>query len=188
VAQADQTGSGSPTNDVTQQVVTDVAESLSRRGFFTSEWWTTVIGGALSAVLALLHVSSSSATHVAAVVAPAVLAGLYAIVRTVHKSQLASALAGIFPQAAQSPGQDGQAGAGEAVTGAAAPAAIPAATAPPAAATARAAATPPVSTAVPGAVPIQSQGLPGVAVPAAIAQTDADFEFRGIPPIEDGDG
>jgi hypothetical protein len=185
VAQADQAGSGSGTgNDVPQQVLADVTDSLSRRGFFTSEWWTTVIGGALSAVLALLHVSSSSATHVAAVVAPAVLAGLYAVVRTVHKSQLAGALSDIFPQAAQPPGQNGQAGAGETALGAAAPAAAAPAPAP----AARAAAALPVSTAVAGAVPIQSQGLPGVAVPAAITQTDADFEFRGIPPIEDTDG
>jgi hypothetical protein len=77
-----------------------VSESLVRRGYLTTEWWTTIIGGAVSAILALVHINASSATHVVAVAAPAILAALYAVTRTMHKSALASALGDLFPQTA----------------------------------------------------------------------------------------
>ncbi len=161
-----------------------MTKSLARRGFFTSEWWTTVIGGALSAALALLHIPASSATHVVAVVAPAALAGLYAVTRTMHKSNLASALGDFFPQATQGQGPvDQPTAAGQASLASAAQPAL----APPAV-TAAGTSPGPGGPPVVQAVPVQIDGRPGVPVPAAIAQTDSDFEFRGIPPIEDSDG
>jgi hypothetical protein len=188
MAQADQTPSGpADSGDVAQELFAAVSKQLLRRGYFTTEWWTTIIGGALSTVLALVHVNGSSATHVVAVAAPALLAGLYAITRTLHKSALATALTELFPQATQPTGPGGQgsstaqAGAPAAMPGGAAqsvvapPSATPIAPAPPAAAA--------PSAALSGAAP------PTTAEPtAAIAQTDADFEFRGIPPIEETDG
>lgn len=96
----DSTPSGNA--DGGQAVLQAVSDSLVRRGYLTTEWWTTILGGALSAVLALVHIKASSATHVVAVVAPAALAALYSVTRTLHKSALASALATVFPQAAAS--------------------------------------------------------------------------------------
>lgn len=93
-------GQPSQGTDVVQAALAAVSKSLTRRGYLTTEWWTTIIGGALSAVLALVHVKGSSAAQVVAIAAPAVLAALYAIVRTMHKSSLASALGDAFPQAA----------------------------------------------------------------------------------------
>jgi hypothetical protein len=93
--------------DIGQTVLNDVSQSLLRRGYLTTEWWTTIIGGALSTILALIHVKASSATHVVAVVSPSLLAALYAITRTMHKSALASALGDVFPQAAQASSQQG---------------------------------------------------------------------------------
>ncbi len=136
----------SGTTDVGQAVLQEVSESLVRRGYLTTEWWTTVVGGAVSAILALVHINASSATHVVAVAAPAVLAGLYAVTRTMHKSALAAALADVFPQAAggtSPPPPSGQ----QAVT----------------------------------------QDVAQVAATAG-AQTDPDFVFEGIPPIEEADG
>jgi hypothetical protein len=159
---------------VAQELLAAVSKQLLRRGYFTTEWWTTIIGGALSTVLALVHVNASSATHVVAVAAPAVLAGLYAITRTLHKSALATTLAELFPQATQPTGQAGQA-----------PPLAQAAAAQPA--TAQLAAAQP-------SAPHLAAGQPTAAEPtaaeptAAIAQTDAGFEFRGIPPIEETDG
>jgi hypothetical protein len=91
--------SGVGNADGGQAVLQAVSQSLVRRGYLTTEWWTTIVGGALSAVLALIHINASSATHVVAVAAPALLAALYALTRTMHKSALASALADVFPQA-----------------------------------------------------------------------------------------
>jgi hypothetical protein len=85
--------------DPVQAALQAASRSLVRRGYFTTEWWTTIIGGALSAALALMHIKASSATHVVAVAAPAILAAIYAVTRTMHKSALASALADVFPQA-----------------------------------------------------------------------------------------
>jgi hypothetical protein len=138
---ADSSQSGNP--DVVQAAIQAVSDSLVPRGYLTTEWWTTIVGGALSAVLAVIHISASSATHVVAVVAPALLAGLYAITRTMHKSALASLLRDLFPQAA----------AAAAVPGSTAQAAV-----------------------TPGA---------GPAATAATTQTDPDFVFEGIPPIEE---
>lgn len=91
-------------NDPLQAVLADVSNSLVARGRLTTEWWTTLIGGALSAVLALVHVHGSTGTQIVAIAAPALLAGVYAIVRTMHKSALASTLRDVFPQAAASNG------------------------------------------------------------------------------------
>ena len=100
MAQGDQLPAVSSGNsDPAQAALEAVSGSLARRGYLTTEWWTTMIGGALSAVLALVHINASSATHVVAVIAPALLAGLYAVTRTMHKSVLSSALGAVFPQA-----------------------------------------------------------------------------------------
>jgi hypothetical protein len=136
--------------DAVQAALKALSDSLSRRGYLTTEWWTTVLGGALSAVLALVHISASSATHVVAVVTPALLAALYAITRTLHKSALASLLGDAFPQATAAVASQ---------AGPAAPQAM---------------------------APASSGTAPSVAAPAtaAVAQTDPDFAFEGIPPIE----
>jgi hypothetical protein len=154
VAQGDQSGFSSAPSDPVDAALAAASNSLARRGYLTTEWWTTIIGGALSAVLALVHVSGSNATHVAAVAAPALLAGLYAFTRTMHKSALATALGAVFPQAAaaQAAQQDGAAAS-------VAPA-LAAATAAGAAAAA-------------------------AAEDDAVARTDPDFAFEGIPPIEE---
>jgi hypothetical protein len=129
--------------DAVQSALQAVSDSLVPRGYLTTEWWTTIVGGALSAVLAVVHISASSATHVVAVVAPALLAALYAVARTMHKSALAALFRELFPQAT---------------------AAI--------------------------AAPVASGQLSQVEEPAqaatlATAQTDPDFVFEGIPPIEE---
>jgi hypothetical protein len=142
MAEPSQSGS----TDVAQATLQAVSDSLVPRGYLTTEWWTTIVGGALSAVLAVVHINASSATHVVAVVAPALLAALYAISRTVHKSALASLLRDLFPQAA-------------------------AASAPPVAA---------------GQSP--QSGAAGQVAGTAVTQTDPDFVFEGIPPIEEADG
>ena len=118
---ADSSQSGN--TDVAQAALQAVSDSLVPRGYLTTEWWTTIVGGALSAVLAVVPISASSATHVVAVLAPALLAALYAIARTMHKSALASVLRDLFPQAAAAsapPGATGQpaeaGGAGQVAT------------------------------------------------------------------------
>lgn len=148
MAQAEQPLPAAPGHtEAGQQALAAVSETLARRGYLTTEWWTTIIGGAVSAVLALVHITGSSATHVVAVVSPALLAGLYAVSRTMHKSALASALSDLFPQAGQ------------------------------------------------GNAAVQAQAAQPVAQPATAAapatpvvQTDPDFAFEGIPPIEEGRG
>ena len=173
MAQADQGPAGS--SDPAQAVLDDVSKSLVRRGYFTTEWWTTIIGGGLSAVLALVHVSGSSATQVVAVAAPALLAGLYAITRTMHKTAIARSVSDLFPQATQS----GVPAAGQLVAPAPVAVVAPVATVSPVEATRPA----PMMQAI--APTVTAQG----ATPAgAVAETDPGFEFRGIPPIEDGNG
>jgi hypothetical protein len=137
---------GPGNTDVAQAAFQAVSDSLLPRGYLTTEWWTTIVGGALSAVLAVVHISASSATHVVAVLAPALLAALYAITRTMHKSALASVLRDVFPQAA-------------------------------------AASTPPVAAGQAAQIAGQSQ-----VATTATTQTDPDFVFEGIPPIEEPDG
>jgi hypothetical protein len=162
------------TDAVVQAVLKDVSSSLLRRGYLTTEWWTTVIGGALSTLLALVHINASSATHVVAVAAPAVLAGLYALTRTMHKTALASALSDAFPQAAAAAAATGGHAAGAPAGQAAA---APAGQAPAAAAAPTAAAL---------AAPAPAATTTTVAQPTvASAQTDPDFVFQGIPPIAD---
>jgi hypothetical protein len=180
VALADQLpGAAAANNDAAQAALNEVAKTLGRRGFFTTEWWTTIIGGALSAVLALVHVKGSGAEQAVAVLSPAVLAGLYAVTRTMHKSALAGALSDVFPQASQS-----------AAAGQTEPASPPVAVAvTPAAAAAPPEAMPiaPAQTAT-AALALAATGEPGAVAAVPITQTDPDFAFRGIPPIADSDG
>lgn len=68
------------------------ASNSLQHGYLTTEWWTTVTATALSATLALVGVSGSPAVQVASVLAPPVVAIVYAVARTVHKSALATAV------------------------------------------------------------------------------------------------
>jgi hypothetical protein len=141
MADPNQSGNADPA----QAALQAVSESLLPRGYLTTEWWTTIVGGTLSAVLAVVHISASSATHVVAVIAPALLAALYAITRTVHKTALASLLRDLFPQA---------------VAASAAP--------------------------LSAGQPVQGGG-DGQVANTPVTQTDPDFVFEGIPPIEESD-
>jgi len=85
-------------SSVGSAVLTAVSASLTRKGFLTSEWWTAVIGAGLSAVVALVGVQGPTGTQIVSVLAPALLAASYAVVRTIHKSKLAALLGDIFPQ------------------------------------------------------------------------------------------
>lgn len=157
--------------DVLQAALTGISDSLARRGYLTTEWWTTVIGGALSAVLALVHVGGSSATHVVAVAAPAVLAALYAITRTVHKSALASALGAVLPQALAAGGGSAQDAQSEQTVASGQP--ITAVT------------QTDSSFAFGGIPPIRVQDETVGQPVAAGTETDSSFVFGGIPPVED---
>jgi hypothetical protein len=173
-------GAGAAGGDVLDASLAALSKSLGRRGFFTTEWWTTMIGGALSAALALIHIKASSATHVVAVVSPALLAALYAITRTMHKSALASALSDFFPQA----GGDGAAGGGAVSGGAGAGVAGGAGAG--VGGGAGAAAVDEASAGV--ATPVEAEAGAQVPTETAVTQTDPDFVFEGIPPIEEVDG
>ena len=100
---ADRTPATSAGRTILDDVLKAVSQSVERRGYLTTEFWTTLFGGALSVILAFVHVSASTAAQVAAVAAPALLAGTYAAVRTMHKSALASLLGDLFPQDSESP-------------------------------------------------------------------------------------
>jgi hypothetical protein len=78
-------------------VLAAVTKTLLRRGFLTSEWWTTIAAAGLSTVLALVGVHGSAAAQVVGILAPVIVAATYAAVRTMHKSTLAKVLAAAFP-------------------------------------------------------------------------------------------
>jgi hypothetical protein len=79
--------------------VAQVASTVARPGPLTTEWWSVLVAGAASSILAAIGLPGSAAAQVAAIVAPVVLALVYAFVRTQTKGALADALAAIFPQA-----------------------------------------------------------------------------------------
>jgi hypothetical protein len=102
-----------------------MTNTAARSGPLTTEWWTVLIAGAVSSVLALVGLPGSAAAQVAGIVAPIAIALVYAFVRAQTKGALADALEAIFPQAAAtaggdsaaagaSAGPDGTAGAAEA--------------------------------------------------------------------------
>ena len=86
-------------------VVAQIANTVTRPGALTTEWWTVVIAGAASAALALTGIPGSEAAQVAGVIAPIVLALVYVFVRTRTKGALAEVLQAVFPQA-DAPAQD----------------------------------------------------------------------------------
>lgn len=75
-----------------------ISISLQRRGYLTTEWWTTVVGGALTLMLAYVRPGDTAAPQTAAIIAPVVLAVAYSISRTMHKSALADVLQAALPQ------------------------------------------------------------------------------------------
>ncbi len=79
--------------------VAKIANTVSRPGPLTSEWWSVIIGGGVSSLLAAVGLPGPTATQVAAIAAPVVLALVYAFVRARTKGALADALKAIFPQA-----------------------------------------------------------------------------------------
>lgn len=79
-------------------VVDAVSASLVRRGFLTTEWFTTVIALVLTALLAWIGVGDSTATQIVSVAAPTILAAVYALVRTRQKSTLSQLVSNVFPQ------------------------------------------------------------------------------------------
>ena len=89
-----------------------IASAVGRRGYLTTEWWTTVLAAVLSAVLGLVGLHGPAAAQAAAILAPVLVAAVYAFVRTQHKSALARLAALAVPQAQQrgpgpaSPGAD----------------------------------------------------------------------------------
>jgi hypothetical protein len=75
-----------------------ISTQLQRRGYLTTEWWTIVIGTAVTLLLAYLRPGDTAAPQTAAIVAPAVLAAAYSVSRTMHKSALADVLQAALPQ------------------------------------------------------------------------------------------
>ena len=96
-----------PASDVTNSVwlaaAGSISDTLTRRGFTTTEFWTTSIGFGLTALLALVGVPGSTTTQVVSLLAPTLLAGIYGAVRTMHKSNLSKLLGDIFPQSSDQP-------------------------------------------------------------------------------------
>jgi hypothetical protein len=92
----------------------NMANTAARPGALTTEWWTVLIAGAASYVLAKIGLPGPTAAQVAGIAAPILLALVYAYVRARTKGALADALKAIFPQAGDAPG----AAAGVAAVGA----------------------------------------------------------------------
>lgn len=79
--------------------IAQISNTVTRPGPLTTEWWTVVLAGAISAALALTGLPGSAAAQVAGIVAPILLALMYALVRSRTKGALAEVLQAIFPQA-----------------------------------------------------------------------------------------
>jgi hypothetical protein len=79
--------------------VAQITNTVARPGPLTTEWWTILLAGAVSSVLALVGLPGSAATQIAGVVAPIAIALVYAYVRARTKGALADALEAIFPEA-----------------------------------------------------------------------------------------
>jgi hypothetical protein len=87
-----------PDPDLQDAVLTAVSETLVRRGYLTTEFWTTVVGAALTSVLSVADVANPTATQIVAVATPAVLAAVYATVRSLHKSRFTGLITDLFPE------------------------------------------------------------------------------------------
>ena len=88
-----------------------IANTAARPGPLTTEWWTVLIAGAISSILAVVGLPGSASAQVAGIVAPIAIALVYAFVRAHTKGALADALKAILPQAATTVGDDRIAGA-----------------------------------------------------------------------------
>lgn len=69
-----------------------ISDALCRRGYLTTEWWTTVVASLLTLSLSYVGVPGPTAAKVVVIAAPVVIAAVYAAARTMHKSALASLL------------------------------------------------------------------------------------------------
>lgn len=92
-------GSSSTTADPVQAGLQSISASLQRRGYLTTEWWTTVVGGGLTVLLSYVHPGDAAAPQTAAIIAPALIAVVYSVSRTMHKSALADVLQAALPGA-----------------------------------------------------------------------------------------
>lgn len=79
--------------------VAQISNTVTRPGALTTEWWSVVIAGVVSTVLALTGLPGSEAAQVAGIIAPILLAVIYVFVRSRTKGALAAVLQGVFPQA-----------------------------------------------------------------------------------------
>jgi hypothetical protein len=101
-----------PNATTTEQAIANLSNTVSRPGPLTTEWWTVLVATGLTTLLGIVGVKGSTATQLAATVAPVVLALAYAFVRAHTKGALANALAAVFPQASSNPVEEhGQANA-----------------------------------------------------------------------------
>jgi hypothetical protein len=73
-----------------------ISNALCRRGYLTTEWWTTIVGAALTVALTYVGMPGPAVAKVVVVAAPVVVAAVYAVARTIHKSALAGLLAHIL--------------------------------------------------------------------------------------------
>ena len=78
---------------VTEAALNAMSTALQRRGYLTTEWWTTIAAAGVSLLLAIVGVNGPVAFRVTAVLAPVLVAGIYAVARTAHKSAMAKLLA-----------------------------------------------------------------------------------------------
>jgi len=92
-----------PTATDQNPVVAQISNTVTRPGALTTEWWTVVIAGAVSTVLAVTGLPGSEAAQVAGIVAPILLALIYVFVRSRTKGALAEVLKAVFPQADDNP-------------------------------------------------------------------------------------
>lgn len=86
--------------DPLQAGLMSISASLDRRGYLTTEWWTTVAGTAITMLLAYVRPGDSAAPQTAAIIAPALISMVYMVSRTAHKSALADVLQAAMPDAA----------------------------------------------------------------------------------------
>jgi hypothetical protein len=87
-----------PPNPQLDPVLAAMSQTLQRRGYLTTEWWTAMVGAALSGLLAVVGVQGPAVAQVAGVLAPVAISAVYTVVRTKHKSALASTLVSAFPE------------------------------------------------------------------------------------------
>jgi len=92
-----------PNATANEQAIANLSNTVSRPGPLTTEWWTVLVATGLTTLLGIVGVKGSTATQLAATVAPVVLALAYAFVRAHTKGALANALAAVFPQASSNP-------------------------------------------------------------------------------------